>query len=273
MRFLFLGVLSAATFASSAAFADDFDRDSVREEVYCFPTKFAIETVTKLEGADADKKDVVAPPLSPRFRIFDGGELPQRYFIRPETENENETDFTILADGSTPDFMPLVKSADKGSDICIKDESRIGRPGDDESLYFEMGLTPEFKNRSGMHTLAELIEGTKDGKSLYKKMIPSVARLFMPSTDHLSLTYDAKEMPFQAAAYKDGQPLQTIDFEKYGESFIFDLEDIKDMGADSLKISGGAYTLSPVPSVKTMKKYGIGEKKIYTQNADGEWVR
>ena len=264
--------LSASMFAYSSASADDFNRDAVRGEVYCFPTKSAVETVSKLQGADEDKKDVVASPLMPRFRVFDGGDLPQEYFIRGDDE-KLLTELTILPDGSTPDFIPKIKSANLDSEICIKDENRIGRPGDDEGLYFEMGLTPEFKNISGRYTIGELAEGCKDGKSLYKKMVPAAVRILMPSADHLSLRYEAADTQFQAVAYKDGEALPAIETEVYNDAYIFELDDLEDMGADTLVISGGAYSLSPVPSVKTMKRYGIGEKKIYTQNENGDWVR
>jgi hypothetical protein len=261
--------IAVSALSAAPAFGDDFDRTSVRGEVYCFPTQYAIETVRKLQDADPSKMDVIAPPLKPRFRVFDGGGLPQRYFITGAAE----TDFTIEADGATPDFLSKVAQADKDSDICIQDKTRMGRPGDDEGLYFEMGLTPEFKNATGRFTLAELEEGTKDGRSIYKKMIPAAARLFMPSTDHLSLRYLTAGTPFQAVAYRGGEALPPIDAELYNEAYIFDLDDLKALKADTLEIKGGDYVLSPVPSVKTMKRFGIGEKKIYTQNEAGEWVR
>ena len=268
MRNISAAIIGTLLFMNSSAAADDFDRDNIRGEIYCFPTKFATELVEKLSKADASKKDVVDSQLAPRFRIFDGGDLPQKYFIRPKgAEDETGTAMTILPDGRVPDFLPKVEAAAKGSDLCIKDVNRVGRPGDDEGLYFEMGLTPKFKNRSGSYTLSELKEGTKDGKSLYKKMIPAVARMFMPDTDHLSLRYDDIETPLQITAFKGEAPLPPIETEFYNESHVFDLDDLKDMGADRLVITGGSYHLSPVASVKTMKKYGIGEKNVTTQDA------
>lgn len=260
-------ILLAAVSAQSAA-ADDFDRKAVRGEIYCFPAKFATELVEKLASADADKKDVVDSKLAPRFRIFDGGGLPQNYFIRPkEAEGETGTPLTILPDGRVPDFLTKVKTAPADSDLCIKDITRVGRPGNDEGLYFEMGLTPKFKNRSGNYTLEELKEGTKDGKDLLKRMLPAVARMFMPDTDHLSLRYDAIDTPPQITAFKGRQALPPIPTEFYNESHVFYLGELKDMGADRLVIAGGAYQLSPVPSVKTMRKYGIGEKNVTTKEA------
>ena len=268
MRFMMTAIVGALVFMGSPASADDFDRDTIRGEIYCFPTKYASELVEKLDGADADRKDVVESKLAPRFRIFDGGELPQKYFIRPkDAQDEAGTALTILEDGRVPDFLSKTQSAPDGSDLCIKDVNRVGRPGDDEGLYFEMGLTPKFKNRSGSYTYDELKEGTKDGKHLVKKMIPAVARLFMPDTDHLSLRYDDINTPLQITAFKDGEALPPIETEFYNEAHVFDLGDLKDMGADRLVIAGGPYQLSPVPSIKTMRKFGIGEKNVTTKEA------
>ncbi len=276
MKFFYSVILAMTVLSAQSAqaneFSDDYDSDSVRGEVYCIATKFAAELIEKLANADASKTDVVESQLAPRFKIFDGGELPERYFVRADKNDKTSTerDMLITADGRVPEFLQLVSAAPKDSALCISDKARIGRPGDDEGLYFEMGLTPKFKNVSGVYTVAELREGTKDGKSLYKKMIPAIARLFMPDTDHLSLRYDSAKTAVQITAYKDGAALPAITTEFYDEAYVFDLDDIRDMDADRLEIKGGAYQLSPVPSVKTMRKYGMGKKKVGEKNVTAQ---
>lgn len=256
-------VLSASF--GSPALADDFDRNKLREEVYCFPLKHATDLVEELSTADANQKDVVDTVLAPRFRIFDGGDLPQRFFIR----GASETNFTVDAEGRVPDFLEKIGNAEDSAALCIQDINRIGRPGDDEGLYFEMGLTPKFKNRSGQYTLVELAEGASDGKVLYKKMIPKVARLFMPDTKHMSLRYEDITTPFQISAFKDDVRLDDdIAAEFYNESHVFSLKALKKIGADRIVIEGGPYQLSPVPSVKMMKKFGVGEKNVTTKVED-----
>lgn len=240
-----------------SAHADDFDREGVRGDTYCFPAKFVVKTIEELAELEDDKKDIVDINMDPQFLIYDEGALPDRYFLRSAT---GETDFTISPDGRVPDFLSKSIKADKDDDVCITDPARAGLDADDESLYFEMGLTPYFKNRSGVHPLEELKEGAKDGKSQYKKMIPSVARLFMPDTDHLHVKFDDKNAQAQIFA-KVGDKSIPLQSEAYNEGFVFDYDDLEDMGAEALIIKGGAYKLSPVPSVKTMKKFGIGKPR------------
>lgn len=262
MRFLM--ITSAALMLVSPAMADDFNRDSPRELVYCFPAKYVVDIDDKLSKMDADRRDVVDIQMKPTFKIYDGGALPDRYFLRTDSM---ETPFTVQADGTVPDFLDVVRAAKGEGDLCIEDAARVGRPGDDEGLYFEMGLTPYFQTPGPVYNYDLLKEGTKDGKALYKTMIPAVARLFMPDTDYLSVQFDDPIATPRVTALKDGSPIGTIATEPYGEGHVFSRKAVRDKGADSIEIAGGPHRLAPVPSIKTMRRFGIGQKKVYTQNS------
>jgi len=166
-----LAVVFGLGMGGQPSFADDFDRSTIRDASYCFPAKYVTEMARKIADVDDSKRDVVDITMSPKFKIYDGGTGPDRFYLKTE---QSETDFTVTEDYAVPDFLGIVKQNSGKGDICIDDKARMGRPGDDENLYFEMGLIPK--------------------------------------------------------------------------------------------------CLSPVPSIKTMKRFGIGEKKIYTQNDKGEWV-
>lgn len=244
-----LGALSAE--------ASDFKRPDMRGETYCYPAKYAAKTIAAMESLKPTQKDVVAASLKPQFLIYDDGPLPERYYIK---DKRSITDFTLQPDGRVPDFIPKVKAASQQADLCIHDPVRAAKASDDESLYFEMGLTPFYKNTSGRHGIAELAEGMKDGKSQYKKMIPAAARIFMPDTRCLHVKYDTGSTAPQIFADVRGEfiPLET---EYYNEGYVLHFDDLKKMGAEALIIQGGTYKLSPVPSVKTMKRYGIGRPR------------
>jgi len=247
------------------AIADDFDREGKRGESYCFPAKYAIKTIEQLASIDADKKDIVEIIMQPKFKIYDGGALPEKYYLKPAGRDVEDgakpvTPFTINADGSVPDFIEKVSRANNKDDICIDDKARAGLPEDDESLYFEMGLTPYFKNRSGTHTVQELLRGVKDGKSQYKKMIPAAIRMFMPDTDYLHVKYELPSTPPQITAYR-GNVGSNVQSEFYNEGYVFALKDIRRLKAERVEITGGTYKLAPVPNIKTMKKFGIGRPR------------
>lgn len=258
---------------SLPAHADDFERKGLRGETYCFPAKQAVKKIDQLATINPEHKAVVEIILKPRFLIYDGGNLPDRYYLKTPTNKKDITsdvalasnpfetiDFTILPDGNVPDFVEKVALSQDSTDICIDDKARIGLADDDESLYFEMGLTPYFKNKSGHHDMDEIKVGIKDGKTQYKKMVPGAIRAFMPDTNYLHIKYDDKSTPPRVTAYT-GDAAFDIRTEFYNEGHVFSAKDLVTQKVDRIEIKGGAYKLSPVPSIKTMKRFGIGKPR------------
>jgi len=230
--------------------------NKVKEVVSCFPSKGVVKMMNRLDKIDADKRDVVNIDINPKFLIHDGGTYADRFFLR---EDGMDRDLNVEPDGLVPEFVSAIK-AQPGSEICVEDKARAGRPADDEGLYFQMGLSPRFLNTPGTHTFAELEEGSRDGKSYYKKMAPAAFRVLIPDTDHIALSYDDKTIAPQIWAYKNDQTLGQVATEPFDKAHVFAVDFLEDMGADRIEILGGAYKLAPVPSVKTMKKFGFGDK-------------
>ena len=196
--------------------------------------------------------------INPKFIIKDGGAWPERFFIRTETA---EIDMPVKKpSGVTPTFLKQAY-AHKDGDVCVADKTRAMKPEYDEGLYFEMGLSPLYHNSTGRHDMAELKEGTKDGKKFYKKMIPSVARLFMPDSDYLAVKYnDMRTTGAQIFALVNKREVP-LTAELYKEMHVVSYDDLEEMGAEALIIKGGAYRLQPTVSVKTMKRFGWGQEE------------
>lgn len=247
--FIFAALLAVASSAQA--------KDGLRGEVFCFPAKKVPDMVSGLQNIEEKRTNIVDVDIMPRFIIKDGGVWPERFFLRTD---EQEIDIPVIKpSGFTPDFLPAVMS-NADAHICVQDPSRAARPRNDEGLYFEMGLSPFFHNRSGRHDMAEILEGAKDGKSFYKKMIPAVARPFMPATDHLAVKYeDGAQTPIIKAEV-DGE-LITLSSEAFRDMHVIACKVLEKMGASALIVEGGAYNLQPVVSVKTMKRFGWGEEQ------------
>lgn len=250
--------LTALLIASVAMPHAAFAADKLRGEVFCFPAKDVPKIIDSLKSVDKDRRDVVDVNINPKFIIKDGGAWPERYFLRTET---SEIDVPIeKPSGQTPTFIKQVY-AHPESDVCVADKSRALRAEYDEGLYFEMGFSPLFHNRSGRHTIKELEEGTKDGKIFYKKMIPAVARMFMPDTDYLAIKYEDMRLEgAQIFALIDEREVP-VATKLYKEMHVVSFETLKDMKASALIVKGGAYDLQPTVSVKTMKRFGWGQKE------------
>ena len=233
----------------------------LRGDVFCFPAKDVPKIVDNLKRVDEDRRDIVDVNINPKFIIKDGGVWPERFFLRNET---SEIDIPVeKPSGLTPTFIEHVY-AHKDSDVCVADKTRAARPEYDEGLYFEMGLSPLFHNSSGRHDMAELKEGTKDGKQFYKKMIPRVARMFMPDTDYLAVRYDDMRLTnAQIFAVVDGREVPIV-AELYKEMHVVSFAALEEMDASRLIIKGGAYRLQPTVSVATMKRFGWGQEEDET---------
>lgn len=248
-----MGVPSLAQAQDQAQ--DQADTD-LRGEVFCFPAKSVPKLVDRLGKIKSTKRDVVDVSLKPKFLIKDGGDWPEQFYLAQQGQIVTNLPFSTQT-GDVPNFISAVRANPK-TDICVKDKSRAMRPKDDEGLYFEMGLSPLFHNRSGVHPIDELLEGTKDGKSFYKKMIPAALRPLMPDTKYLAVRYDdfAKTADLFARIGDKDVPLKP---QLHKDMHVISYKALKDMGAAALIVRGGPYQLQPTVSVKTMKRFGWGQ--------------
>ena len=246
----------ASFFLLMPSFAGAEDR--LRGDVFCFPAKDVSKLVDSLNTVAQERRDIVDVDINPRFIIKDGGGWPERFYLRTKSA---EIEVPIeKPSGLTPTFLEQAYAYPQ-SDICVADQARADRPEFDEGLYFEMGLSPLFHNRSGEHDMAELTKGTKDGKRFYKKMIPAPVRMFMPDTDYLAVNYDDLRVSgAEVFARIDGADVP-IKAELYKEKHVVSFQELKEMGASALIIRGGAYKLQPTVSVKMMTRFGWGQKE------------
>lgn len=245
-----ISVFCAASYQPAQA------QTELRGEIFCFPLKKVPKLVKKLGEVKDDRRDVVDVALTPRFLIKDGGVWPERFFIQTPTD---ELDISVeKPSGLTPDFLEMASEYPE-DEVCVKDKTRAERPARDEGLYFEMGLSPLFHNRSGEHPMAELREGTKDGKRFYKKMLPAAISILMPDTKYLSVRYDDFRDTAEIYARIDGNEFQ-LETESFKDTHVLSLESLDDMGAEALIIKGGGYQLQPTVSVKHMRRFGWGQE-------------
>jgi len=88
-------------------------------------------------------------------------------------------------------------------------------------------------------------------------MLPAAVRAFMPTTKYFHVKYDSLASAPQIYADTD-TGLTPIKGEYYNEGYVVSLAQLDDADATALVIKGGAYKLAPVPSIKTMKRFGVG---------------
>lgn len=255
MKYAILTLMLMLPFGLAAtAHADD--ETALRGDTFCFPAKDVPKLVGELAEIKEKRRNIVDVRLEPRFIIKDGGVWPDKFYLAKDGVLVTDLPFSRET-GVVPNFIEAA-SARPDTDICVDDPTRADRPDTDEGLYFEMGLAPLFKSTTGEHNLAELEEAAKDGKIFYKKMLPSVVSLFMPDTDYFAVKMKDRAAVPMVCAHAGG--LETkLPLEQVKDMWVVSLADIKDANATNINVKGGAYDLQPVPSPKTLRRYGWGD--------------
>lgn len=250
-------IFCVTTFTAAALLSPPSHAQDLRGNPFCFPAKGVADMVDRVNKVGAERRDVIDVNVAPRFIPKDGGPWPERFYIR---DGDEEIDIEVqIPSGATSSFIQTARNHSRG-DICIADSARASRPADDEGLYFEMGLSPEFKRTPGRHTVDSLAEGSRDAKVFYKQMIPLAFRMLMPDPDFYAVKYEDKSTPPQifVDTPKGELPLNS---ESYRDMHIVSMDQIKRENGSALIIKGGTYTLQPTPSVATMKRFGYGQDK------------
>ncbi len=247
-------LMLAAMMASPPAFAADKDETSepvLRERISCFPAKNIIKFMSKFQKIDADKRDTVDMVFDAEFEAKDGGVLPERIFLR---DDGVETDFTLNADGSVPDFGKITMASET-SEMCADDPSREGQPRTGEELRFGLESDVQFLKNTGYHDIAALEDGLKDGKSHFKKMAPGPMRMLVPKLTFVMIQYQDEAAVPEFTATLGQKPIEGLGFKTFCDNAMIKIKDLKALGADGLQVTGGAYKLMPVPGPKTLAKF------------------
>ena len=73
MNFRAAYLVITAMLAGGIAQANNFEREGVRGDTYCYPAKHAANTINQLETLKPEQRDVVSINIEPRFLIYDDG--------------------------------------------------------------------------------------------------------------------------------------------------------------------------------------------------------
>ena len=253
----------AAILTTSPAWAGE--AEDLAAGIKCKDAKGVIKMTQKFDKLKPAKKDTVSAIPEMRIITQDGGALPKRLFFRTDKQ---ESDFSVASDGRVTDFA-RIRTMDKNGEMCLQSPAYIGQADGKSGVGMSLDFNVLYKNSSGQHTLAELLDGARDGESHYKKLFPGPLAIMVPKMTHVGIEYPGREpaqikamlstIGSQIYATKAGKKVSGLNIETFGGMYVVALEDIKDLGADGLAVKGGAYTMTPIPSIEKMKKLGFEE--------------
>ena len=238
-------------FLVNANASDVSESSELRKQIDCIPIEGISDLMGKLDGLDSDQRDTVDGRFLASIAVNDDGVLPERFFMRT---GDDETAFTIEDDGRISNF-DTVNTATEISELCIDDPSRAGQPKSNDAYSFSMQFAVTFNEAAGEHSLASLKDGGKDGRAFYKKMVPGPLAMMVPKFKYVTITYEDETTLPQIHAVKNGEIMEGLSVEPFYEQHVVSIKELEKMGADSLRVVGGPYRISPSPSPEKMEKF------------------
>jgi len=193
----------------------------------CFPIERAFD-ILKSSSLQPTRRDSVDSFL-------------EAYFIGPETRESamqlylqhdgTRDDFVVSKNGEVKGFHPKVLSAPDDTMIC-------GQTRQDGKIGLGMSTSVRFKSSSGLHTMAEISDGVKDGKSHHKKNLGGAKALFVPKMTHIAIIYEAPDVAPEVSAIASGESVR-VTLEPYGEMWVIDVALLEDSKVETITIGGG----------------------------------
>ena len=212
----------------------------------CFPIGRALDHIEGARSLDADQRDTVDTFLEAYFVEVEKRSLPMKLYLKYDETRDN---FVLSESGEVKGFHHKVLNSPLDTKIC-------GISREDGKIGLGMSTSVRFKNQSGSHTLLEILDGVKDGKSHHKKNLGGAKALFVPKMTHIAIIYDDVNSTPNVSAIAKGRSVQ-VEPESYGEMWVINAELLEDNNIETITIGGGAYELFPVPSIKKMNSLGI----------------
>ena len=238
---------------ATSVFADDAPKPMGPE--FCFPTEDITKTLAKFDGLKEKRRDRVGADFMISLDPEEGEALPERIEIR-----ESDTARIVPFDeyNRSVGLTDMLRTTPEDAELCVVDPAREGRMPEDMGYEFDFGMGVRFKSAMGTHSLAEIDDGLKDGRSHYKKMAGAMG-FMVPKFDHIAVAGRDEDNPPRVYALKGGVELGELGSSLFNGGRMIDVDVLEEMGADAIRIDADYYRMSPSPDEKTVRKFMGGD--------------
>ncbi|WP_156811909.1 hypothetical protein [Robiginitomaculum antarcticum] len=222
---------------------------------HCFPAKDIAKLKVKLDDIPQKHRGYIVPVAAAKFTVKDDYGMPKRFVYRLDGK---EINLPISQNGEVKNiFAPQTLSQD--GEFCVIDPVRAAAKLADEgaqtAISFSMGVEAAYPRQS-IYSLENLERGLTDGRPVYKKMFGAMG-FMVPKLTHVSVGYAAKNPAPKIEAVKDGVKIGGLVVEPFGKTWVVEVAQLEDIGADGLYIGDNFRVLEPGVSIEKMKKFGF----------------
>lgn len=220
---------------------------------FCFPADDIIKTLEKFDSLNLEKRDTVGADLRVSIELEDGEVMPEQVELR---DGDKTAPVVFDEENRSIGLASQARIASRDSKLCFVDPPRAARTHADRGYAIDFGMGVRFLSAPGQHTLDEIKDGLKDGRSHYKKMVGAMG-FMVPKFDHIAIAND-EETPPTVWATADGIDIGEPAFELYDGARMISLDTLEEMGAHGIRVDG-VYRMTPSPDAKTVAKFAGGD--------------
>ncbi|GHA90035.1 hypothetical protein GCM10009069_11500 [Algimonas arctica] len=246
---LFLAPSLATLLLVTAAQAEDAPKPLSDE--YCMPAGGIHDTIAKFDSIKPEKRDTVGPDLSLTFKLQENEIMPERVELR-DADTVSPVQFNDK--NRSIGFIDQLRAVSDAASLCIIDPARADRTREDRGFIVDINMGVRFKDTPGTHSLSQIEDGMKDGRSHYKKMVGAMG-FMVPKFDYIAVAGEDDSAPPRVWATAEGVDLGEPDFELYDGARMVSIKALEKMGADGVRVEEGYYRMSPSPDAKTVAKF------------------
>jgi len=255
-----LSICAALLLITSSSYASEAGDKAAG--IGCIKVKKIVKKAKVFADLRAEKLDTVNTIPSLQIIVSEGKTPPDRLFFRDK--DGTETEFTLGYEGYV-DAFEKIASFDKKGSMCFQSKAKAAAPDEKVGFNFSVDFNVFYNNGSGLHTLAELEDGLKDGKTHYKKLFGGPMSVMVPKLTHIGVANFDTEVaiaaePLSIFAMKNGAQVDGLIVEEFAGLSVVSIAQLQTLGAEGLSVKGGVYKLMPIPSIKKMKKLGFGDE-------------
>lgn len=254
--FLATSVVALLLAVAAPAYAEETeDAPQPLGEEYCLPAGGINETLAKFDSLKAAKRDTVGPDLALSVKLQDDEIMPERVELR-----DVDTVIPLRFDDKNRSigFVDQLRDVSNTASLCIIDPARAERTRADRGFLVDINMGVRFKETPGAHSIDQIEDGLKDGRSHYKKMVGAMG-FMVPKFDYIAVAGEDEATPPRVWATSGGVDLGEPEFEIYDGARMVGIKALQDMDADGVRIEDGYYRMSPSPDAKTVAKFAGGE--------------
>lgn len=204
-------------------------------ETNCLSAKDLVNMVQSFYQADADRVDIIKPEFNLQLKPI--GDNPAPTGLRYVYEDQ-KIDLLIDEEGNVQG-IEKASSFNKDGELCKLIDGKIGEKTEEPTVQANMSFSFPYLNKTGSHSVGELVEGAKDGSKVMNSLAPGGMGFMVPSLKAISISPSEKDGDMPVLRFMEGDTLtRGPEITRVKNNQLFKVKDLKKSRADRLDVSG-----------------------------------